>query len=209
MSETAGVSEDLVRSSYKSTADYGDILSAIISIKHPLRKIAEYGILDGYSLDVFARLSPEDCIIEARDIFEQFNGKCAKKDFLRARFSHIQKVKIMEGNFHNAPTELEDNCYDLIHVDIANTGDVYKKAEQTLITKLAPGGVLILEGGTPARDQVSWMIEYHKAPIVPEIERLRALGKYNITVLGAFPGITIIKKKEVPKFTGRLGRAFG
>lgn len=197
MSELERVSLDDVRSSYKSGANYGDILSAIVSIKYPLRRIAEYGILDGYSLEIFARLSPDDCIVEARDIFERFDGNCAKKTNIDARFSNTRKVKIIEGNFHNAHQDLDDDSYDLIHVDIANTGDVYQEAEKTLISKLAPGGVLLLEGGTSSRDEVPWMVKYHKKPIAPEIERLRSLNKYDLTVLGTFPGLTIIKKKEV------------
>ena len=204
----------VIRSSYKNPVDYGDVLGAIVTAKRPLKRIAEYGILDGFSLDVFVRLSPDDCVIEARDIFENFDGNGARRSQLEARFANRLnniKVSILEGDFHDASKDLDNGCYDLIHVDIANNGDIYAEAEQTLFSKLAVGGLLILEGGTPARDQVPWMLQYGKSPIVPEIDRLKALGKYDVTVLGTFPGITIMRKKDIipkNKIPDRVNRAF-
>lgn len=197
--ETTDVDHDaVVRSSYKNHTDFGDVLGAIVTAKRPLKRIAEYGILDGFSLDVFARFSPDNCTIEARDIFEHFEGNCAKRSHLEARFANglNTKVSILEGDFHDASRDLENGCYDLIHIDIANNGDIYAEAVQTLISKLAVGGLLILEGGTPARDQVAWMLQYGKPPIVPEIDRIKALRKYDVTVLGTFPGITVVRKKD-------------
>jgi predicted O-methyltransferase YrrM len=184
-----------VRSSYKGAADFGDVLGGIVVAKRPLHRIAEYGILDGFSLDVFAKLSPDDCVIEARDIFENFEGNRADRPTLEARFADCPNVCILDGDFHEADRDLETGAYDLIHVDVANNGLVYAEAERVLVPKLAPGGLLVLEGGTPDRDTVSWMAKYGKPPMVPEVERLRASGKYDVTVLGTFPGLTVVSCK--------------
>ena len=200
--------EHAVRSSYKGAADFGDVLGGIVAAKRPLRRVAEYGILDGFSLDVFARLSPDDCVVEARDIFERFEGNRADRSALQARFGDCAKVRILDGDFHDAGKDLEAGAYDLIHVDVANNGAIYAEAEEVLVPKLAPGGMLLLEGGTPERDAVPWMKEYSKPPIVPVVDRLRASGRYDVTVLGTFPGLTVVRPKE-RRLPGRLGRAFG
>jgi len=203
--------EKEIRSSYKHAANFGDVLGAIVATKRPLRRIAEYGILDGFSLDVFSRGSPDGCIVEGRDIFERFEGNGARRPQLEARFAGQSQVKILDGDFYEADKDLQDGAYDLIHVDVANNGAVYAEAERSLVPKLAPGGILILEGGTPARDAVPWMDEFSKPPIVPEVERLRASGLYDVTVLGSFPGLTVLSSKapSSKKMPGRLGRAFG
>jgi hypothetical protein len=200
--------EEEVRSSYKGATNFGDVLGGIVAAKRPLRRIAEYGILDGFSLDIFAKLSPEDCAIEARDIFENFEGNRADRAVLEARFADYPNIRILDGDFHEADKDLETGTYDLIHVDVANNGSVYAEAERVLVPKLAPGGLLVLEGGTPERDVVSWMAKYSKPPMVPEVERLRASGKYDVTVLGTFPGLTVVSCKPPKKLPGRLGRAF-
>jgi len=184
-----------VRSSYKHRADFGDVLGALMAAKRPLKRIAEYGILDGFSLEIFARLSPDDCAVEARDIFERFDGNGACRSQLEQRFSDCDKISILYGDFHDADKDLEEGAYDLIHVDVANDGDVYAEAERTMLPKLAPGGILVLEGGTPERDRVPWMSKYGKRPIAPEVKRMRASGLYDVTVLGAFPGLTVIARK--------------
>jgi predicted O-methyltransferase YrrM len=199
---TTDTEEGKLRSSYKGAANFGDVLGGIVTAKRPLRRIAEYGILDGFSLDIFAKLSPDDCVIEARDIFDNFEGNRADRAALEVRFADCSNIHILDGDFYEADKDLETGTYDLIHVDIANNGAVYAEAEQVLVPKLAPGGLLVLEGGTPERDMVSWMATYSKPPMVPEVERLRASGKYDVTVLGTFPGLTVVSCKPPKKLPG-------
>lgn len=182
-----------VRSSYKHFANFGDILAGIVSAKRPMRHVAEYGILDGFSLDIFDRFSPDDCSVEAMDIFEGFKGNRPRRQQLQERFAGRPKVQIREADFYNASRDLRDNHYDIIHVDIANNGSVFASAVEQLVPKLAPDGILLLEGGSPERDQVAWMIEYQKPPILPVIEKLQSSGLYDVTVLGSFPGLTMVR----------------
>jgi len=192
-----------VRSSYKNSADFGAVLSAAVFAKRPLQRIAEYGILDGFSLDILERCSPPDAIVEARDIFDDFKGHYARPAFLRHRFGKSEKVQVMHGDFYEAQAVLQDGAYDLIHVDIANTGSVYEAAEQ-LVSKLAPGGLILLEGGTEHRDQVPWMREHHKAPMAPVVARWREEGQLEVQVLGEFPGLTVIR--PAPQLSGNVLR---
>lgn len=186
-----------VRSSYKNTADFGAVLSGIVFAKRPLRRAAEYGILDGFSLDILERCSPPGAVIEGRDIFEEFCGNCPRRSVLDLRFGKSKKVKIMKGNFDDAEEELEDGAYDLIHIDVANTGVEYEVAER-LMKKLARDGILLLEGGTEQRDCVPWMRDLNRAPMAPVIEKWRREGHLEVQVLGVFPGLTVVRNKEDP-----------
>jgi hypothetical protein len=98
------------------------------------------------------------------------------------------QVSVQRGDFWESPTLLGDGVYDLIHIDVANTGEVnacwglrgrsdllhleshsrtrpysmpliaqlkvFRFAVEKLLPKLTPGGLLLLEGGSSARDQV-------------------------------------------------------
>ncbi len=194
-----GKSDESIRSSYKSAADFGDVLKGIVASKRPLRRIAEYGLLDGFSLDILARFSPSGCRVEGRDIFERFQGNRPRREALERRFALMPDVTILDGDFHDAERDLPEGAYDLLHVDIANDGTVYAEAVERLLPKLAPGGLLLLEGGTPERDQVPWMLERQRAPIVPELARLRAQGLIETWVLGHFPGLTVVRAAEAPR----------
>ena len=194
--EGGKTTEDGTHSSYAHpNCTFGDVLTSVTFALAP-KRIVEFGILDGYSLAVFDRATSDaDCKIEAYDIFEKFVGNGSRKPVLDTRFGHrAPKVTIAEGDFYDSPTMLADGSIGLIHVDIANTGEVFRFAVEKLLPKLTPNGVLLLEGGTPARDQVPWMIKYNKAPIVPYLEELKGTPGVQVIVLGDFPGITMVRK---------------
>jgi predicted O-methyltransferase YrrM len=193
--EGGKMAEDGTHSSYTHpNCTFGDILTSVTFAVAP-KRIVEFGILDGYSLAVFDRATSDACKIEAYDIFEKFLGNGARKPVLDARFGHrMPKVSIAEGDFFDSPTMFTDGTIDLIHVDIANTGAVFRFAVEKLLSKLRPNGVMLLEGGTPARDQVPWMLKYNKTPIVPYIEELKSTPGVQVVVLGDFPGITLVRK---------------
>jgi hypothetical protein len=54
-------------------------------------------------------------------------------------------------------------------------------------------GVMILEGGSEARDNVDWMDKYNKKKIKPYLDSIS--GDYIIHTINKFPSITIIKNK--------------
>jgi hypothetical protein len=194
--EGGKTTEDGTHSSYAHpNCTFGDVLTSVTFALAP-KRIVEFGILDGYSLAVFDRATSDaDCKIEAYDIFEKFVGNGSRKPVLDTRFGHrAPKVTIAEGNFYDSPTMLADGSIGLIHVDIANTGEVFRFAVEKLLPKLTPNGVLLLEGGTPARDQVPWMIKYNKTPIVPYIEELKGTSGVQVVVLGDFPGVTLVRR---------------
>jgi len=176
-----------MNSSYNNKVTFGDILNSIVFTLNP-KKIVEIGILEGYSLKSFVESSKKDTIIDVYDIFEEFNGNHAQKDNLASLFKDYDNVSINYGDFYEVHKTI--NNVDIIHIDIANNGDVYEYAIKNYLPKLSENGILIMEGGSEQRDNVEWMIKYNKPKIQPIIK------KYGFKVIGTFPSITIIKKKS-------------
>ena len=178
-----------MNSSYKNTIDFGDIISTITFMKNP-QKIVECGILEGYSLSKFIENSSINTSIDAYDIFDDFNGNHAIKDKITHLFSPYKNVNINYGDFYKVLNKYPDNSIDILHIDIANNGDVYEYAFNNYISKIKRSGIMLLEGGSKERDNVEWMIKYNKPKIQPIIQKYKQ--KYDIKVVGDFPSITIV-----------------
>jgi predicted O-methyltransferase YrrM len=173
------------RSSYKNNdINYGDILETILHLNNP-KSIIEIGILDGFSLDVFAKNTNLNTKIEAYDIFDEFNGNSASKDDLANKFKQYNNISIKYGDFYELYKTIDK--VDIIHIDIANNGDVYNFAVKNYLPKLNDNGIIILEGGSIERDNVEWMIKYNKRKINP------VTLKYNMKVIGTLPSVSILK----------------
>ena len=189
--------EDGFHSSYKNKdLSFKDVLQTITATINP-KIVVEYGILDGYSLNTFVQHSQSDCQFFAYDIFEKFVGNGARKEVLDGRFDQYSNVHIANGDFFDAPVILEDGTVDILHIDIANNGDVYEFAVTNLLSKLSEHGVMILEGGTAARDEVEWMSKFNKRAINPYLLSLQTSDSVSVNIIGNFPGLTIIKKKRI------------
>ena len=176
-----------MKSSYLQKLDYSDVLKTLCYILNP-KRIVEFGILDGYSLKTFAE-NTTNCEIKAYDIFEEFNGNSAKREIIN-KFKKYKNIKIEYGDFYKK--EIEDNSLDILHIDIANNGDIYKFAIENYMKKIKKNGIMILEGGSEERDNIEWMIKYNKTKIKPYLDSLN----YEIMTIGKIPSITIIKKND-------------
>jgi predicted O-methyltransferase YrrM len=174
-----------MNTSYNNNITYGDLIEGMTHSVSP-KNIVEIGILEGYSLEHFAKGSAKNTVIKAYDIFDEFNGNHANKDVLINKFNKYPNITINYGDFYKLHEEL-DLC-DIIHIDIANNGDVFEYAIKNYLPKLSEKGVMILEGGSEERDNIGWMTKYNKPKIQPIIK------KYNLKVLGRFPSITIVRK---------------
>ena len=177
-----------MNSSYNNKVTFGDVLESIAFTVNP-RSIVEIGILDGLSLKCFADSSSKDTVIQAYDIFEEFNGNHADKETLTTSFECYNNVSINYGDFYKIHSDI--NNIDIIHIDVANDGDVYEYAIKHYLPKLSEKGILIMEGGSVERDNVGWMTKYNKPKIQPVITRYDKV--HSIKTIGKFPSFTIIK----------------
>ena len=184
-----------MNSSYKNNdINYGDLIEAItITIKPKI--IIEIGILDGYSLTRFINATNQTTTkIFAYDIFDKFNGNHSNEDELKLRFKDYPQVEIGYGDFYELHKNLINNSIDIIHIDIANNGDIYEYAIQNYLSKITSSGIMILEGGSKIRDEVEWMNKYNKPKINPIIEKYSNDYSihYSIKNIGNHPSITLI-----------------
>jgi len=173
-----------MNSSYNNKVTFGDVLDGMVFALDP-KKIVEVGILEGFSLKRFAESSNKSTIIHAYDISEEFNGNHAKKDKLSELFKDYDNVTIKYGDFYEVYKDISN--IDIIHIDIANNGDIFEYAIENYLPKLSENGILLMEGGSEKRDNVEWMVKYNKPRIQPVVK------KYGLNVIGTFPSITIIK----------------
>lgn len=181
-----------MNSSYNNKINFGDIISSITFLKNP-KKIVECGILEGYSLDKFIWNSNLDTQIDAYDIFDKFNGNHAIKDKIIKQFNKYDNVNIKYGDFYDVYQKYDDKSIDILHIDIANNGDVYEFMFQNYVDKLKDDGIILMEGGSFQRDSIEWMIKYNKPQINPVLNKYS--DKFYIKTIGEIPSITIIKKK--------------
>lgn len=181
-----------MRSSYTlKELDYGDILKSVCFLIKP-KTIVEFGILDGFSLSHFIENSSPTCNIQAYDIFDDFVGNHATKNNLEEKFNMYSNVKIQYGNFYTSLDLFEDNSIDILHIDIANTGEIVPTVAQYM-KKVSQNGVLILEGGSKERDEIEWMKKYQKLSLRTELQKM---SNVSILTLGKVPSITLIQHKK-------------
>jgi len=78
--------------------------------------------------------------------------------------------------------------FDLMHLDVSNTGDIIELVYKT-VAEWKNTGPILFEGGTEERDKVDWMIKYDKTPIFPLKDEIG----YEI-LDDRFPGLSIIRE---------------
>lgn len=179
-------------SSYKNNINFLDLIGGITFLKSP-KKIVEFGILNGHSLNAFVNNSNCDTVIKAYDIFDDFNGNHADKETIQKLFEKHENVVIEKADFYEKYQNLY-NDIDILHVDIANNGDTYKFVIDNYLGKIKEDGIILLEGGSKERDEVYWMNKYNKPKINPYLKELKKNKNICVKTIGTIPSITIIKK---------------
>lgn len=127
-------------------------------------QIIEFGCLNGYSTIAMAKALQENGFgkIKVYDLFEKYQYKHSQLDKLvknLQEYGVLDYVDIEERNFFDWVKNPES--FDLLHLDISNTGDIIDLAWDKLHEK----GQVIFEGGSEERDRVGWMKLNQKKPI--------------------------------------------
>ena len=105
--------EKIVRSSYLLNNFEKHFRNICIDYK-PV-SILEIGLLDGYSLEAFAKHLPDSSEILGIDIFENYEFKNADYKYMVDKFKNYKNVKIEYGDFYKY--FLLKNSFDIIHID--------------------------------------------------------------------------------------------
>lgn len=172
--------------------DFSKEFAIITRVVNP-HLIVEFGIGNGFSLESFIEHSDSSCKIRAFDIFDDYPYSAADHKTISDMFSKHKNVTIGKLNFYEAHNVFIDGTIDILHIDVSNDGDTYRFAVENYLPKISEHGVMILEGGSEARDKVEWMDKYNKKKIKPYLDSIS--GEYIIHTVNKFPSITIIKNK--------------
>ena len=179
-----------MNSSYKEN-NFDLVFRGIVFCLNP-KVIVEVGILEGFSLKHMLEVAPRQCNVFAYDLFEDFPYNAADSSELKERFKDYKNLTMIKSDYRAVSSFHEDDSVDILHVDIANNGDVFEFCLENFFPKLKSGGVMILEGGSKERDRCEWMKKYEKRPMNPYLQSIK--NKYNFIILDKFPSLTIIRK---------------
>ena len=80
---------------------------------------------------------------------------------------------------------LNPEPFDLMHLDISNTGDTILKTYNSL----PEGSIVMFEGGSDERDNIEWMKKYNATPI----NSIKNIINYQV-IDNNFPSLSIFKK---------------
>ena len=158
----------------------------------------EIGILHGFSLlHVASALRDNGSgTIHGFDLFEDYPYRHGSSSDVKTRTAKLglgDIVTINQGDAFHIHERFDS--IDLLHVDISNNGDVLKRTFETWAEKVT--SAMIFEGGSGMRDQIDWMVEYNKPPILPALKDIEAGNpEWSIFVLEPFPSVTVALRNK-------------
>lgn len=175
-----------VESSYRDN-NLGKTLYDYVLYEKP-EVVIDFGVLNGYSTICLALGCKENGKGKVRvyDLFDKYEHNHSKKDVLIkniAEYGLSDWVEIKEVNFFDWIKNPEH--FDLIHIDISNTGDILDIINDNLNGK----GTVLFEGGSEERDRVGWMKLYNK-------KRINDTKAKFIVVNKLFPSISKLLNEE-------------
>lgn len=139
-------------------------------------KIIDFGVLEGYSTIAMAMACRENGKgkVKVYDMFEDYEFNHSQFDRLIKNikdYGLVEWVDIEKMNFFDWVKNPE--YFDLIHIDISNTGDILDIIWDNLRGK----GTVLFEGGSEQRDHVGWIMKYNKKPINQSRAQFEVINK--------------------------------
>ena len=174
-----------VESSYDKN-DLGKSIYDIVIELNP-KVVIEFGILHGYStLAISQALRDLDNggKVIAYDLFENYkyrHGTMEEVTELLKRNNLQDFVELRYGNLYEWIENPDE--FDLLHIDIANDGDILKLVSESFKNKN-----ILFEGDSKERDKEWWMIKYDRKPMYPLMEKIN----YEI-INSDWPSISLIR----------------
>jgi len=153
----------------------------------------EIGVLQGFSLLTVASALRDNGSgnIDGFDLFEDYPYHHDKYAKVTERIESLGLRPWATAHCADAmDVHKSFDTVDYLHVDISNNGNTYREIFEQWAGKVKK--VILLEGGSPHRDQVEWMIQYNKPPICPALDEIRdGYPNWDIFVLDPFPSLTV------------------
>ena len=153
-----------IYSSY-NFSEMGKVLyDAVLESKPKI--IVDFGLLYGYStvcLGMAAKIIGSK--VYAYDIFDDYKFNKSSREIVQQNIikHDLEDVVVVEKRDFNVWVKHPDP-FDLLHVDISNTGEIVELLYDNLKNKKNFFSRVFFEGGSPERDQMDWMLNYNKKP---------------------------------------------
>jgi len=183
-----------MRSSYKDNG-YADFFAGLAKIYQP-KLIVECGVLDGYSLLAMAKAAPK-ATVKGIDLFEDYEHKHGSMDqiYSEAYDEGIRNIELQHADAFKAHTQFHQESIDILHLDISNDGNKLWDLFDVWQDKVKKEkGIIVFEGGSKERDNVSWMLRYGKMSIRKFKFELEMRKKWEVLTLTPFPSVTICRR---------------
>ena len=161
---------------------------------HSADLIVDIGLLDGYSLLAFARSDAKEVVgIDLFDDYDYSHGQMEDIYDLAQLQKVDHKIKLLKGNAFEAYENFNTSSIDILHIDIANTGENLPELFDLWYSKVKTNGLILFEGGSIERDNVEWMTKYEKVPI-NDFKKKIDPKKFEFLTLHPFPSLTLCRK---------------
>lgn len=152
-------------SSYEANS-YGDLFYCLVRIYQP-EKVVELGTRAGYSAYHMARALKDnshgslDCYDLWENHLENLGLNMSKSDAEEnlKEFSSIVNLNLADA----LEVDEKYDTIDILHVDLDNDGGILEQIVPVWIDKVRQ--LIIIEGGSPERDQLASVTDYKKLPV--------------------------------------------
>ena len=136
-------------------------------LKSNAKEIVDMGILNGYSSVCLAMAAKQTGgHVYAYDIFEDYPYNNSKKEIV---FKNLKKYDVLDVVTVKKLSIDEwiklDQYFDLLHVDISNTGETIEKLHSAFCKYVPNKRRILFEGGSLERDTCEWMVKYNMKKI--------------------------------------------
>jgi len=197
---------DGVESSYKE-AGYGSLFYSLVRTHKP-QLVVELGTYFGYSgLHMAAGLrdnAPLQSALHLIDLWDSYPYRHCSMADTKAHFARngLLSVSHCAVNFLNADAAaacatFADGSVDFLHIDISNDGAKMAEVVPLWERKLnrEPNALLVIEGGSPARDRIEWMTTYNKPPLRSWLESPWVTERFSWLTFEPFPSLTLMRRR--------------
>lgn len=161
-------------------------------LEHKPKLIVEFGCLYGYSTVAIGLALKElgQGKLKCYDLWENYQYKHST---IQQTIENVKKygvedyVEFIQMDYYEWLNNPEQ--FDMMHLDISNTGDTILKTYEILSNQINNGSIILFEGGSEERDNVEWMVKYNATPI----NSIKEQTNYQLLDPN-FPSLSVIKK---------------
>ena len=155
-----------IESSYQKNDIGRTIYNLVLKLKPEI--VIEFGCLYGYSTVAIGMALKHlgKGKLKVYDLFEEYPYKHPTLEGVKSNIKEYgvsEYVEFHQMDYNKWLNNPED--FDLLHLDISNTGDTILNTHQALYSQIQNGSTVIFEGGSLERDNIEWMKKYSATPI--------------------------------------------